>query len=324
MPRFEVHDLPQLYTSPSAASLLSTLDLLTRTASSFSSQAGEATEESPNLVDENGLTRYLTSIISSSLHWIRDEDAREEIWASASARISERSGRSAMPTMLRTFKVANDVKIALREPSLTEDKLGLKTWTSSLLLARRLTTLRKHIPSDEFRVLELGAGTGLVGIAAACLWKAEVTLTDLPEIISNLQNNIDQNRDLIQSFGGLALNMSLDWSDIVHVPKSHDQRFPLVLAADPLYSPEHPRLLANTVVRWLRRTHDARFIVELPLRGGYDNERADLKARLKQAQLEVVIEGEEIGYDDWEGSDGQLADVKCWWAVWKFVDSGSG
>ena len=297
------------------------LGLLTRTASSFSSQNALTATESSRVVDENGLTHYLTSFISSSLSWIEDEDAREQIWVAASARISERSGRNAMSTMSRTFIIGDDIEITVCEPSLTGDNLGLKTWTSSLLLAKRLTSLREQIPSNELRVLELGAGTGLVGIAAACLWKAEVTLTDLPEIVPNLQNNVEHNTDLIQSLGGSASSRSLDWADTTNAPTTQHQQFPVVLAADPLYSPEHPRLLVDVVERWLQRTPEARFIVELPLRDRYDKERSELKDRLRQAQLTVVAEGEETGYDDWEGSDGQLAEVNCWWAVWKFVDS---
>lgn len=221
--------------------------------------------------------------------------------------------------MLRKFKIADHIEIVLREPSLTEDNLGLKTWTSSLLLARRLGPLRKHLPAQDFRVLELGAGTGLVGIAAACVWGMEVSLTDLPEIVTNLQYNVNHNAGIVQASGGTTLVMPLDWSDAAHAPTNYHQRYLVILAADPLYSPAHPRLLAGTVERWLLRAPDARFIVELPLREGYGQERDDLKVRLGEIGLEAETEGTESGYDDWEGTDGQLKEVTCWWAVWKFA-----
>ena len=244
---------------------------------------------------------------------------REQVWAAASARISERSGRSAMPTMLRRFNVEIHVEIVLREPSLTGDNLGLKTWASSLLLARRLGSLRNYLPSEGFCVLELGAGTGLVGIAAACIWKTQVTLTDLPEIVPNLQHNADQNTELVRSVGGSLSTMPLDWSETERTPASQHRKYPVILAADSLYSPEHPRLLSETVSKWLLRTDAARFIVELPLREGYDQERVELKGRLREIGLDVEAEGVESGYDDWEGRDGQLKEVACWWAIWKFV-----
>jgi predicted nicotinamide N-methyase len=224
-----------------------------------------------------------------------------------------------MPTMLRTFNISDNVQIILREPSLTGDNLGLKTWTSSLMLARRLSSLEAYLPQGELRVLELGAGTGLVGIAAACIWKTQVHLTDLPEIVPNLQHNADQNSELVQRFGGALSVLALDWSDVANAPRFKSQQYSVILAADPLYSTEHPKLLAETIVRWLRRTPDARFIVELPLREGYDQERASLKTRLEAAGLQIEAEGVDLGYDDWEGRDGQLEEVTCWWAVWKFL-----
>ena len=42
-------------------------------------------------------------------------------------------------------------------------------------------------------VLELGAGTGLTGIAAAMLGASEVLLTDLPYVMENLRQNIASN-----------------------------------------------------------------------------------------------------------------------------------
>ena len=309
--------MPQLYAQPSAPSLLDVLKQLTRATSSFSAENGVA-DATPYSTDPAGLARYLTSIISSPLSWIEDEDIREQIWAAASARISERSGRTAAPTMFRKFNVADDIQVVLREPSLTGDSLGLKTWTSSLLLARRLNSLRTYVPSSGVRVLELGAGTGLVGIATACIWRTHVTLTDLPEIVPNLQYNIDHNRNLAQQFGGTISVMSLDWSDASDAPTSSCQQYPVILAADPLYSSAHPRLLTETVGRWLLKSYDSRFIVELPLREGYDQERADLKVRLEKIGLQDEAEGMELGYDYWEGNDGQLKEVTCWWAVWIF------
>ena len=108
-----------------------------------------------------------------------------------------------MPSMMRTFEVpvsdGHNVVVRLHEPSLTSDHLGFKTWTSSVLLSRRLTSLQQYLPQSQLRVLELGAGTGLVGIAAACAWGAKVTLTDLPDILPNLQMNTDRNGGVIET-----------------------------------------------------------------------------------------------------------------------------
>lgn len=82
-----VLDLPQLYTRPSAAELLSTLEILALKPTSWE----QSTTQSQ--VSEDGIPKYLTAIIASQLGWIHEED-RERIWESASRRLCERSGRT--------------------------------------------------------------------------------------------------------------------------------------------------------------------------------------------------------------------------------------
>ncbi len=112
-----MYDLPQLYQKPSAVTLLRTLDLLSWEPPTFSATGNDVQHH--NRVAEEGVPRYLTSIIASSLSWIVDEDARGAVWDAASARLSERAGRSAMPAMTRCFAVNEALSVRLHEPSLT-------------------------------------------------------------------------------------------------------------------------------------------------------------------------------------------------------------
>lgn len=306
-----VHDLPQLYTRPSEVKLLEALELLAEPPASLSKDP-----KSPPTVGSAGIAGYLTTIISSRLGWI-DEASRERIWSTASARLSERAGRTAMPSMTRTFEVAvsssKSVSLHLHEPSMTEDNLGLKTWTSSVLLASRLRSLSKFLPSQP-RVLELGSGTGLVGIAAACVWAADVTLTDLPEILPNLTSNINRNRATSESCGGQMAVQPLDWGTTT--PPSNEARYSVIVAADPLYSADHPRLLTQAVARWLQPGPDARLIIELPLRQGYHSERQELCDRISAMGLALSESGYESGPEDWQDKTGASVVVDCWWALW--------
>lgn len=315
-----VHDLPQLYTRPPADELISTLHSLALTPTTFSENTAKPLNVSPA-----GLPRYLTQVVSSPLSWL-DEASRETIWELASTRLAERSGRSAAPAMTREFKVDHELTITLHEPSLTGDNLGLKTWSSSLMLARKLCDLKCLLPTttadEELRVLELGAGTGLVGIAAACKWSgqartAHVTLSDLPEILLNLEKNVESNWHVVNAFHGRMTASALDWADEQNKPLTDADRFPVIVAADPLYSPEHPKLLVSTVGRWLARNGSAKFVVAVPLRAGYGSERMDMTQRLLDLGLEVEEEGEDTGFDDWEGADGQKQQVRYSWSVWK-------
>ncbi|MCJ1462426.1 hypothetical protein MMC07_001027 [Pseudocyphellaria aurata] len=317
-------DLPQLYTHPSAADLITTLALLAVEPASWDSKHHLNDDETQAMVDETGVPKYLTGIIASQLVWI-DEQWREEIWEAASKRLSERSGRAAIPSVSRTFVIPDpfgnsSLSITLHEPSLTSDNLGHKTWVSSYLLAKRLPFLRTDLPSLQSdtenevvgaasrpskistRILELGAGTGLVGIVAAALFHVPVHLTDLPAIVPNLQANVLRNRQNFANAENTTTGV-LDWSDF-STDDEFLQKADVILSADPLYSPLHPALLANAIERLLNQGETARVIVALPLRKAYVPEVEDFKVKMKNKGLTLLGEGNDVGYDDWEGSSG--------------------
>lgn len=86
-------DLPQLYTRPSSTALKSTLELLALKPLPWGSTSQEPPSEGQRQVSEEGVPKYLTSIVASQLDWI-DEEEREHVWETASKRLSERSGRT--------------------------------------------------------------------------------------------------------------------------------------------------------------------------------------------------------------------------------------
>lgn len=333
-----VLDLPQIYTKPSAEALLHTLDLLTVAPPSW--ERGSDLDQPPNSnhaqFNPEGVTRYLTGIISSSLKWIEDEDVKEDIWNKASMRLSERSGRSAMGNLSRKFKIPtsfDSFDLTIHEPALTGDDLGLKTWAASYLLAKRLHKfdIASLDVSPKLQVLELGAGTGLVGLAMAGLG-ADVVLTDLPSICPNLARNAQDNRETVESRGGSVRTAILDWmnpvlcdpylgNSAVSAEQPIPDQFPLILAADSLYSADHPRMLVDTIDVWLSKDSGARVIVELPRRGPYLPQLEDFRQRMIAIGLHIAAEGIEQGLDDWGHSGGdQKSDdsalVTCWWSCW--------
>lgn len=228
------------------------------------------------------------------------------------------------------------INIQIHEPAMTEDNLGLKTWGSSYIFARKWHTLREELPlpfddnKDAATILELGAGTGLVGIAAAAVLCANVILTDLPEIVPNLDRNVDLNSDIVKARHGSARAAILDWTvpeEIVY--KDDDDSvdttsssYPLIVAADPIYSKDHPKWLVRTIAYHLKRGSVARVIIMIPIRDAYAEERADLKDRLQELGMRICKEETEIGYDDWsEGRGEELKEVECWMTMWKWEDS---
>ncbi|KAI6821147.1 hypothetical protein KC332_g9423 [Hortaea werneckii] len=312
------------------------------------------------------------------------------------------------------------LSIHLHEPALTADNLGLKTWASSYLLAKRLVLLHSDKEETDFstttnppapqllpvlppdaEILELGSGTGLVGMAAARVLQRKVWLTDLEGIVGNLERNVrgnwkvvaglsresgsDEKEAVERDEGEVAQMMRrermetavLDWSDPLNVvvpgrrkqsqregeeeapillsptaapigtipngssnPREHEKQaddtllkssapqpttwnpntFPLILAADPIYSPDHPTLL-TTAIRAHLTLHSplSRVLVEMPIREGFASEREDFRSRMEGLGLRVLGQGEEVGYDDWGsgGEDGRsFTEVRCWWSVW--------
>ena len=84
-------DLPQIYQKPAGTDLIKALDLLTLQPRTFGISAEDVKGPA---VQPAGVTRYLTTIISSPLSWLDTDELREAVWDAAAARLSERSGRT--------------------------------------------------------------------------------------------------------------------------------------------------------------------------------------------------------------------------------------
>lgn len=235
----------------------------------------------------------------------------------------------AMPAMSRCFRIPmtehNNFSLTLHEPSITSDNLGMKTWVSSYLLSKRLHALllpqSALLPSTykdnrPLKALELGAGTGLVGLSFAALWgsAAAVHLTDLEDILPNLSHNVSLNQELLNSTGASVSTDVLDWS--AEFDPSPEDLYDVILAADSLYSPQHPKWLVQTISRYICPDSRSRVVVEFPLRDAYSPQLTEFKQRMVSHGLLMLQDGEEVGYDDWEGHNGEPVQVRCWWSVW--------
>ncbi|NXY82777.1 MT21C methyltransferase, partial [Alcedo cyanopectus] len=69
---------------------------------------------------------------------------------------------------------------------------GAVVWPGALALSQYLESNQEQFNLQDKKVLEIGAGTGLVSIVA-CILGAYVTATDLPEVLENLSYNISKN-----------------------------------------------------------------------------------------------------------------------------------
>ncbi|RVD81447.1 uncharacterized protein DFL_009311 [Arthrobotrys flagrans] len=222
----------------------------------------------------------------------------------------------------KTFQVPVDtagttISIKITEPNLTAQNLPLETWASSHILASLLRHININFPVssnnkdiDVLPILELGAGTGLVGISAGTIWQKPVILTDLEPIIPGVKPD--------------AINCgTLDWKSptilSMHTDKriyfSTNSKAHVILAADTVYSEEHPRLLGDVIKNWLDKDREARVVIAYPMRVAYLEEIRELWERFEEVGLEAIDEGKET-------ADGGLFDDELLieWSVWRWKE----
>ncbi|CAI4056119.1 S-adenosylmethionine-dependent methyltransferase SKDI_02G3790 [Saccharomyces kudriavzevii IFO 1802] len=263
------------------------------------------------MVSKELLLGYYTTVLKKYNNNDNSNDETiQQLLKELSSRVSENCGRTAQPSIIRYFELKNlNNAIPLYEPSLTADNLGWKTWGSSLILSQLLVdylhTVGVHITAScnqkKIKVLELGSGTGLVGLSWASKWKElygtdkmEIFVTDLPEIVTNLKKNVSLNN--LQDFVQAEI---LDWTN----PQDfidrfgHENEFDIILVADPIYSPQHPEWVVNMISKFLAPSGTCH--LEIPLRAKYAKERELLKLLLNDNNFGVIKEYHSEGMDDW-------------------------
>ncbi|XP_047249143.1 protein-lysine methyltransferase METTL21D isoform X2 [Girardinichthys multiradiatus] len=123
--------------------------------------------------------------------------------------------------------------------------VGCVVWDAAIVLSKYLETKQFYNPSAGANVwcgrtvVELGAGTGVVGLMAATLG-AQVMVTDLEDLQSLLDANIQENKSLIKS-GSISAKV-LKWGEDVSelLPPPH-----YILMADCIYYEQDERAERN-------------------------------------------------------------------------------
>jgi predicted nicotinamide N-methyase len=240
------------------------------------------------------------------------------------------------PVMLDS--TGSTLEIDIHVPTLRAENLHFQTWGSARVLANQLHTIPVHPEAftdssaslaSKPNILELGAGTGLAGLAAAALWRTSLVLTDLAPFVPGLARNIDVNRNLLEARGASAESGALDWEEPAELPvysgedgaeakmgkvyRSERDKAGVIVVADCLYSEDHPRMLVGAIVAWLRRGKHSRVVVCYPLRVAYLDIIRELWELMEERGLESVGEGKEEILDEvWD--DERLHE----WGVWKW------
>ncbi|PSR80942.1 putative methyltransferase-domain-containing protein [Coniella lustricola] len=116
---------------------------------------------------------------------------------------------------------------------------GGQTWPAGMVLARHMLRYHRHHVQDA-RILEIGAGGGLVGLAVAkgCTLSQPLYMTDQLEMLSLMEHNI-----VLNEVESRVKPLVLNWGEAL--PEEVVQFKPdVILAADCVYfEPAFPLLL---------------------------------------------------------------------------------
>ncbi|KAF3271939.1 hypothetical protein TWF970_010167 [Orbilia oligospora] len=212
---------------------------------------------------------------------------------------------------IKTFQIpvsptssTSTISIKITEPNLTAQNLPLETWASSHILASLLRQIKINFPSssnnkgvDVLPILELGAGTGLVGISAGAIWQKPVILTDLEPIIPGIQLNVDIN------------NVGSQLDAINNNISSPDHS-----TLDTTTAATNPESIRCGTLDWKSPTILSMYTDKpYPMRVAYLEEIRELWDKFEEIGLEAVDEGKET-------ANGELFDDELLieWSLWRW------
>lgn len=149
-----------------------------------------------------------------------------------------------------------------------------------------LPRLRKLLSDDKsrrLRVLEVGAGCGIVGIALSQLRKCEVVLTDLEDAQDIMQTNVEC-AALVP--GSSLRRQVLGWG--AGLDGLESSRFDLVLVSDCIYNPDSSVLLVETMKALTEQNPNVLIFVAFKRRHDADD---IFFQRMRESELRVIDQG---------------------------------
>jgi predicted nicotinamide N-methyase len=253
------------------------------------------------------MLRWLTYLINHTERLQGSPSDVESVINRAAALLANCGGASSAGVISRVLEFPSargPVGITLQDIPLANGlaSVGAQTWGGACVLAEIIAAQPAEFglenPKTPLRVLELGAGTGLVGLTLAVLAKlmdvsVTVVCTDYyPSVLENLAANIDanfsaENRSISSHF--------LDWSSFLEntdpPPPPLDQPFDLILGADIIYEPEHASWVHACVSRLLDPTRSSQFHLVIPLRRTHTLESRSVELVFGDRRQETSMSG---------------------------------
>ncbi|MEW5307564.1 MAG: hypothetical protein WDW36_009952 [Sanguina aurantia] len=191
-----------------------------------------------------------------------------------------------------------------------QDEAGAVVWDAALVLAHYLIRL-SEIGSCRVsgRVcVELGAGTGAVGLVAAGLGASHVILTELPHLVPYLRDNVEVN-----SLGCSASVAALSWgndAELASLRRSLPGLRPcaVLLASDVIYEAAH----LEGLMRTMRALMDDSTLLLLSIEDRAPAEGWRWRDRLAGHGLFIAREmGQDELHEDWRDPAIHVLEIRC-------------
>ncbi|KAI0079424.1 hypothetical protein K474DRAFT_1770329 [Panus rudis PR-1116 ss-1] len=276
--------------------------------------------------------RWLTTLVSQAerlcAHYDEDHSPlsnegassdMEKLIEEAAALLAVCAGTASAGTVTRMFVFPYSsgprVKVQITDAPLENhdySSVGAQTWGSACLLAEMISDspdvfgLSMARQGDGYlRILELGAGTGLVSLTVAKLLETAtysqlgsqttVIASDFhPTVLANLRRNVRDNVSM-ESSCSIGVHF-LDWSQFPQSTPSppFDAAFDIIFGADIIYEAEHAEWIRNCLRLLLRKPSrhmpNPRFHLVIPLRHTHASEA--------RAVDEIFPTGHPLSIDD--------------------------
>jgi predicted nicotinamide N-methyase len=187
---------------------------------------------------------------------------------------------------------------------------GGRVWDSAFAVAswleRHWSVYHKHAalvggakgPLEGLKVLELGAGAGLVGLCCAHLG-AQVTLTDgAAALLPLLQHNLAANKEEVEAQGGTAEAQLLEWGNGLDMAKASARgEWDLIIGSDLAYDRDLHPFLGDTID--CLATDRTAVLLGFPttrelFNGQIDGHRLRMGANIAEEHGRTAAEGREV------------------------------
>ncbi|TFK23736.1 hypothetical protein FA15DRAFT_670215 [Coprinopsis marcescibilis] len=299
-------------------------------------------------------TTWLTHLVSHFSIFGDDEDQNpHSLLNDAAGLLAIVAGTASAGIITRLFTVPSaygPVSVQLRDVPLDNQdygSVGAQTWGGACIMAEMIAEdpgrfdliLSSSGSPGPYRVLELGAGTGLVSLAIAQLYRKmigevsrrgdpviDIVATDYyPSVLENLRVNVTENRleDAKSTSPAVRLRTwPLDWSKFPSTTALPplDKPFDVIFGADIVYEEQHAIWIMDCLKKLLKR--GSWFHLIIPLRHTHTFESCTIEVVFARplaacGEPSLIWHSKDIITCDADsGRDGDEVDYACYKIGW--------